>query len=97
VVLFLVWLQARGFQALALKPKISPDGKFKAYACGEDVPDHRVQPDYGQFFHFAFFFTLMHVVALVVTTVPAGSLSAAGFAVAFLVCAAIGLSVLFRR
>ena len=72
-------------------------GRTKAYACGEDVADSRVQPDYAQFFPFAFFFTIMHVFALVVATVPGGSLSAAAVAVGYAVAAAIGLFVLFRE
>lgn len=100
VVLALVALEYKGLDALSLKQpegKAQPPGKTKAYACGEDVADHRAQPDYGQFFHFAFFFTIMHVVALVVTTVPTGVPAAAAFAAAFLVSAAVGLFMLFRR
>ena len=100
LVLILVALQYLGFGALSLKQpvgKVQPPGKTKAYACGEDVVDHRAQPDYTQFFHFAFFFTIMHVVALVVTTMPSGVPVATGLAAAFLVSAAVGLFILFRR
>ncbi len=45
-------------------------GKEEAYASGEDYKIHNVEPDYGQFFPFAFFFTIMHVVVLIVATVP---------------------------
>ena len=72
-------------------------GKGKAYACGEDVKDHRVAPDYQQFFPFAFFFTIMHVMALVVVTVPAGSRAATALAVGYAGSLAIGVFVLFRR
>lgn len=72
-------------------------GKAKAYACGEDVPEHRVAPDYQQFFPFAFFFTIMHVLALVVVTVPSGSAGATALAVGYAASLAIGLFVLFRR
>lgn len=72
-------------------------GRTKAYACGEDVPDHRVQPDYAQFFPFAFFFTIMHVFALIVATVPGGDPAAAGVAVAYTAAAAVALFVLFRE
>ncbi len=43
-----------------LAPK-SPDtpGKLAPYACGEDMPSHLMQPDYSQFFPFAFFFTVI--------------------------------------
>jgi len=100
VVLALVGLEYLSFGGLSLKQpkgKVQPKGKFESYACGEDVADHKAQPEYSQFFHFAFFFTVMHVVALVVTTVPAGVPLAAGFAAAFLVSAAVGLFILFRR
>ncbi len=100
LVLALVGLQSLGFRAMALKPgkgKLEPAGKVKPYACGEDVADHRAQPDYAQFFPFAFFFTIVHVVALVVATVPRGSPAAAGVAVAFLVSAAVAIYVLLRR
>ena len=100
LVLILVWLQYLGFGWLSLKQpagKVMPAGKTKAYACGEDVADHRAQPDYAQFFHFAFFFTIMHVVALIVATLPTGVPVAAGLGAAFLVSAAVGLFILFRR
>ena len=48
------------------------DGKEKPYACGEDMPENQGQPDYSEFFKFAFFFTIVHVVALVVATDPNG-------------------------
>jgi NADH:ubiquinone oxidoreductase subunit 3 (subunit A) len=100
VMLALVGLEYAGFGGLSLKQpagKIMPPGKTKAYACGEDVADHKAQPDYSQFFHFAFFFTIMHVLALIVATVPTGVPLAAGMAAAFLVSAAVGLYILFRR
>ncbi|HVO77057.1 MAG TPA: hypothetical protein VMT60_03645 [Candidatus Bathyarchaeia archaeon] len=72
-------------------------GKGKAYACGEDIKDNRAQPDYSQFFPFAFFFTIMHVLVLVVATVPSRSVSATTIAVAYGVSLVIGLFVLFRK
>ena len=51
----------------------TPSGsKENAYACGEDMEQNRGQPEYDEFFQFAFFFTIMHVVALVVATDPGG-------------------------
>jgi NADH:ubiquinone oxidoreductase subunit 3 (subunit A) len=99
VVLGCVWLQSRGMDVFRMPrpPGAEAAGKRKPYASGEDVDDHRAQPDYGQFFHFAFFFTIMHVVALIVATVPRGSGAATTVAVGFLGTAAVGLLVLFRR
>jgi FtsH-binding integral membrane protein len=74
-----------------------PSGSGAEYACGEDFKGHMAQPDYSQFFPFAFFFTILHVVALVIATVPA--VDARTFAIAAVYCAGavIGLSVLQRR
>ena len=92
------WLLYRLMGTLSLPSSKAPGGgRTKAYACGEDVADHRVQPDYAQFFPFAFFFTIMHVFALVVATVPSGSPSAAAVAAGYAVAAAIGLFILFRK
>jgi NADH-quinone oxidoreductase subunit A len=49
-------------------------GKFTTYACGEDIPGYKVQFGYRLFFFVALFFTMMHVAALVVATVPKGPL-----------------------
>lgn len=99
LVLGAVWAQSRGLDVFRMPPPPGREhlGKRKPYACGEDVTDHQAQPDYSQFFVFAFFFTVMHVVALVVATVPRGEMEAAWLAAGFLVCAAVGLFKLFRR
>ena len=55
---------------LAYKSADTPNGKVKAYACGEDVKDHRLKPDYADFFPVAFFFTIMHVITLVIAATP---------------------------
>ncbi|HPQ81660.1 MAG TPA: hypothetical protein PLZ86_08060 [bacterium] len=86
----------KAFSSGVKAPK-EPGGRFKAYACGEDVKDHRAQPDYSQFFPFAFFFTIMHVVALIIATVPRGTIPSMGVAFFYLAASAIGLYILFRR
>ena len=98
VVFVLSWLQYRSLGVLSSGEKwTSEQGQLKGYACGEEVSDHRVQPDYSQFFSFAFFFTIMHVMALVVATVPAGYPAASLCAAVYLVGSAVGLFILFRR
>jgi hypothetical protein len=47
-------------------------GKLTQYACGEDLPAQKFQLSYKLFFYAALFFTMMHVAALVVATIPAG-------------------------
>ena len=49
-------------------------GKLTSYACGEDMPGTKIQFGYRTFFFVALFFTIMHVAALVLATVPAGKI-----------------------
>ena len=51
---------------------VDAKGKNNPYACGEEMIENQGQPDYTEFFKFAFFFTIVHVVALVVATDPYG-------------------------
>jgi hypothetical protein len=68
-----------------------------AYACGEDVQNHMIQPDYAQFLPFAFFFTILHVMALMATTVPVGTIGSFAIAIGYVVLALTGLFVLYSR
>jgi NADH:ubiquinone oxidoreductase subunit 3 (subunit A) len=96
LVIFLIQLYL--MSRVAWRGKSDAAGKCKAYACGEDVPDHRINPDYSQFFPFAFFFTIMHVVALVLATVPTSAGGASyGLAAIFIIVAITSLFVLFRK
>jgi NADH:ubiquinone oxidoreductase subunit 3 (subunit A) len=85
-----------------LMKRTSPKGKLgegatKAYSCGEDLEENRFRPEYGQFFSFAFFFSIMHVVALVVATMPSGSSGGYLIAALYILGALIGLIALLRR
>jgi NADH:ubiquinone oxidoreductase subunit 3 (subunit A) len=77
----------------AAKGSDSP-GKEKAYACGEDMVQNQSQPDYSQYFKFAFFFTIMHVVVLEVATDPRGL---SPLSIGFLVVVVVSLYMLLRR
>lgn len=82
---------------LAIKNKRSSDEYKKAYSCGEDFGGHLIQPDYRQFFPFAFFFTILHVVALMIATVPTETASSFWLALIYILCAITGLLILLRR
>ena len=69
----------------------------RPYACGEETPEQRVQPDYSQFFPFAFFFTILHVVALMATTMPASTAATLFIALVYVLGGFVGLTVLYRR
>ncbi len=79
---------------LAAKGKTS-GGKQTQYACGEDVPAQRVQPDYSDFFPFALFFSIIHVTALIMATLPSGNIALMG--VLYLAGVAISLYTLMSR
>jgi NADH-quinone oxidoreductase subunit A len=63
---------------LAAKANSNDGGKKTQYACGEDIPAKKVQPDYTVFFPFALFFTIIHVTALILSTLPAGNIAFMG-------------------
>ena len=82
---------------LAAKPSKDELDAKKAYACGEDTYNQKAQPDYSNFFAFAFFFTLAHVATLIVTTVPTQDFKNFVMAAIYISACATGLYMLFRR
>ena len=96
VVLGIALILSAVFSRLSMRPANVTADATKPYACGEDFKTQPAQPEYAQFFPFAFFFTIMHVVALIVATAPAGSLQIAGLAVLYLLAAVMALFILFR-
>ena len=82
-----------------LSKRLAPQGKetekkLQSYACGETMEENQAQPEYREFFKFALFFTIMHVITLVVASDPGGlSMQMA----VYLGITALGLFVLLRR
>jgi NADH-quinone oxidoreductase subunit A len=71
IFLFIYYLFYRFSASFAPKLK-NIGGKLTTYACGEDIPGVKIQFGYRLFFFVALFFTMMHVAALVVATLPKG-------------------------
>jgi len=90
VIAVFVWL-SRG---LSPRGVAHTAGKGEPYACGQEVSTGRIQPSYSDFFPFAFFFTIMHVAALMIGTIPAG---AVWLAAPFLAIAVLAIIILFRK
>ena len=90
-------LLSRILSIFAFRPKKRGEGMTKSYACGEDVQTHLIQPEYGDFFPFAFFFTILHVVALMITTVPIERVGTFSLALIYILGAITGLLIIFRR
>ena len=97
IVLLTMLIFSRFLSILACKPKTHGEGECKSYACGEDMPTSLIQPDYSQFFPFAFFFTILHVVTLIIATMPVATIGSFAIALIYILGAIVGLSILFRR
>lgn len=89
VIGLLAWL----VKGLAIRSNPTP-GKGEPYACGQDVPTGRIQPGYNDFFHFAFLFTILEVVALILGTVTA---NAVWLTIVILCVVVLAIFILFRR
>lgn len=85
------------FGLLAYRPKKKRAEGGSAYACGEDTYDHMAQPDYSQFFPFAFFFTIAHVATLIVATIPYVDFSAIVTAGIYIAAVVAGIFILLGR
>jgi NADH-quinone oxidoreductase subunit A len=98
-VAFVLFLGVAGLVYLLGKrmaPKLDrTGGKLTSYACGEDIPGTKVQFGYRLFFFIALFFTIMHVAALMIATVPAGKI--VWFAVLYLAVIFLAIMALVTR
>lgn len=81
----------------SFKVKKGEDASTESYSCGEEGLTPLIRPDYSQFFPFAFFFTILHVAALIIATVPMETLESLSIAVIYLAGAMTSLFILFRR
>jgi NADH:ubiquinone oxidoreductase subunit 3 (subunit A) len=98
VIMLAAILCAYALSKLSMKPNVNvPEGLTKEYSCGEDIKTHMIQPDYSQFFPFAFYFTILHVVALMIATVPVATMQTFLIAVVYILGAIVGLFVLYKR
>ncbi|MBN2452906.1 MAG: hypothetical protein JXB40_01420 [Candidatus Omnitrophica bacterium] len=97
IVLLMITLFTAALSKLSFKRKNQPADIGTSYACGEDIKTHLMQPDYSQFFPFAFFFTVLHVVALTIATIPVETMDSFTIAVIYMAGAMVGLFTLFRR
>ena len=65
-------------------------GKHEPYACGEDLAPAKAQLSYRAFFRLALMFGILHVTALVLSTLPMESTSTR---IPLIYIAAVGISV----
>ena len=68
--------------------------ELEPYACGQREFESYVNPDYTQFFRYAFVFSVLHVLALVVATAPMDALA---LPLAYVAAGVLTLSIIFRK
>jgi NADH-quinone oxidoreductase subunit A len=68
--------------------------EIDAYACGQKNIRHYVNPDFRQFFPYAFFYTIMHVLVLIVATAP---YDAPLLPVIYIVSGILSIVIIFKR
>jgi NADH-quinone oxidoreductase subunit A len=98
-VAFLVFLVI-GYLIYVLGSRLAPKlkkqgGKLATYACGEDLPGVKLQFGYRLFFFIALFFTMMHVAALVIATIPGGKV--AFFGIIYILMIFLSIMALITR
>jgi len=99
-VLFLAFLLLLMLLSVYLKRKAdkTPSGKhaFDPYACGqsEDAVSQYVNPNFRRMFYLAFFFTIMHVLVMIVATAPKGHTL---MPVAYISVGVLAMLILFRK
>ena len=81
-----------------MAPKLKDQGaKLSQYACGEDFPAKKVQVGYKLFFYAALFFTMMHVAALVIATIPGGNMAYAMLGIVYLLMITLSVVALLLK
>ena len=70
------------------------EGRFDPYGCGQRNVQYYVNPDYSQFFPFAFLYTIMHVLVLVVATAP---YDAPILPIVYVLAGILAMRIIFKR
>lgn len=83
-------------KSLSRYSNINIKGKhgLDAYACGQRNIQNYINPDYSEFFPLAFFFTLMHVITLVIATAPYDALL---LPIIYILSGILVMIIIFRR
>jgi len=89
----IIFLMMRFFARYTTKGNAS-ERALDPYACGQKDFENYVNPNYTQFFRYAFVFTVMHVLALVITTAAPG---ATALPLAYVAAGVLALLIIFRK
>jgi len=90
---FLLSFSSRWLSRYANKSPLA-ERALDAYACGQRNIENYVNPDYSQFFQYAFVFTVVHVMILVVATAPA---NAQFLPIVYIITGMLTILIVFKR
>lgn len=94
LIFFVIFLAcSKGFSRYS-RLAVRGEHELDSYACGQRNVQNYVNPDYSQFFPFAFLFTIMHVMVLVVATAP---YDAPLLPAVFVASGILSLVIIFKR
>lgn len=93
--LLIGWLLLTGAKKIAARGEDS-EGKHMHYSCGEDLDVPSFSLNYHQFFRLALLFGILHIVALVIASIPA-EMNPRFLPELYLVSAGIGMYILLEH
>lgn len=99
--LFIIFLVVSGLymllgQKIAAKSRQNED-KHTHYSCGEDLEVTHLELNYHAFFRLALLFGILHIVALIISTVPPTGRRVNTFPIVYLAGAAISMFILLEH
>jgi len=99
-ILFVIFISLGGLmlgvgKLISAKGTENP-GKFIHYSCGEDLETPPLELNYHAFFRLALLFGILHIVALVISTIPVG-MDLKYISVIYIVGTAVSILILLER
>jgi len=82
------WLSKYATKKQSSKYSLDP------YACGQRDVENYVNPDYSQYYPYAFIFTVVHILILVVATAPA---DASALPILYIAAGILAVLIAFKR
>ena len=78
------------------KSRDNPD-KYSHYSCGEELDVHNPELNYHAYFRLALLFGILHIVALIVSTIPPGNPKTNTLSGIYLIGVSVSIFILLER
>jgi NADH:ubiquinone oxidoreductase subunit 3 (subunit A) len=80
----------------AAKSQDNPD-KYLHYSCGEDMEVHNPELNYHAYFRLALLFGILHIAALIISTIPPGNPKTKTLSGVYLIGVSVSIFILLER